>query len=75
MPGHNPQLDNPSWNILQSDDNMDIEAVVGKTEDNGWLDQDTLTIAEAEVDTKLDTEACAPSSTEVIRMSLRNNHS
>ena len=61
---------------------MDTEAVADKTEDNGWLDQDILTIAGAgaEVDTKLaagwDTEACVPSSTEVIHPSLRNmNHS
>ena len=61
----------------------EAEAVAGKTEDNGWLDhQDILTTAGAgaEVDTKLaagwDTEACVPSSTEVIHPSLRNiNHS
>ena len=59
---------------------MDTEeaVVADKTEDNGWLDEDILTIAgaAAEVDTKLaagwDTEACVPSSTEVIHPSLRN---
>ena len=62
---------------------MDTEAVsvADKTEDNGCPDQDTLTIAEAEVevDTKLaagwDKEACVPSSTEVIQWILGNNHS
>ena len=58
---------------------MDTEAVAvaGKTEDNGWLDQDILTIAGAgaEVDTKLDTEVCAPSSTEGTQWILGNKHS
>ena len=83
MPGRNPQLDNPSLNILMN--HIDIEAsVAGKTGDKAELDivasfeaeAACTEAAEAGTETRQaaerDTEACFLSSTEVVHRFLGN---